>query len=138
MNSDAGDAISYRMTTAPAPSDQPGRGAAFAVYVLYLLSIPSAAVFALIGVIVALAAKDGASPFARAHLDEQIRIWFVAFWWAVALALLWLVGAVLVVAFGLGLLVWWLIGVIALIVMIWFTVKSFFGLLKLLDGRPPR
>jgi hypothetical protein len=29
-------------------------------------------------------------------------------------------------------------GLLSLILFIWFTVKSFFGLLKLLDGRPAR
>ncbi len=49
-----------RMSTTPvSPAAQDGRGAALAVYVLYLLSIPSAAIFALIGVIVALMIGGG-------------------------------------------------------------------------------
>lgn len=107
------------------------------VYGLYLLSIPSAAVFALVGVILALVARDGAGPLARAHLDDQVRFWFVAFWWGVAIAVLGLVGWVLtVVLIGFPILL--LVGALALIVGIWFTIKSFLGLLKLLDGRPPR
>lgn len=124
--------------TMPASAPEPGRSTAFIVYVLYLLSIPSAAIFALVGVIVALMGRDGAGPIARSHLDDQIRIWFIAFWWAVGLAIAWVIGAVLVLAFGLGLLVWWLIGIVAVVVMLWFTVKSLLGLLALLDNRPAR
>jgi len=104
------------------------------VYGLYLLSIPSFALFALLGVIVALSARDGASAFARSHLNDQIRIWFVAFWWGVVLAIAtvfgWMLTPILI-----GFPILWIIGLIALIVMIWFTVKSLFGLLALLDGR---
>lgn len=104
------------------------------VYGLYLLSIPSFALFALLGVIVALSARDGASAFARSHLNDQIRIWFVAFWWGVVLAIATVFGWVLTPIL-IGFPILWIIGVIALIVMIWFTIKSFFGLLALLDGR---
>ena len=57
------------MSTAPLPQTEPGRTSAFIVYGLYLLSIPSFAVFALLGVIVALAGRDGAGPLARVPSD---------------------------------------------------------------------
>jgi uncharacterized membrane protein len=123
------------MTNTTLPPDDAGRGSALLVYVLFLLSIPSAAVFALLGVIVALASKDGAGPLARSHLDDQVRIWFVAFWWTIGIALIWLIGAVLsFVLIGIPILL--IAGLLFLILYIWFTVKSFFGLLALLDGRP--
>jgi uncharacterized membrane protein len=123
------------MTNTTLPPNDAGRGSALLVYVLYLLSIPSAAVFALLGVIVALASKDGAGPLARSHLDDQVRIWFVAFWWTIGIALIWLLGAVLsFVLIGIPILL--IAGLLFLILYIWFTVKSFFGLLALLDGRP--
>jgi uncharacterized membrane protein len=123
------------MTNTTLPPDDAGRGSALLVYVLFLLSIPSAAVFALLGVIVALMAKDGAGPLARSHLDDQVRIWFVAFWWTIGIALIWLIGAVLsFVLIGIPILL--IAGLLFLILYIWFTVKSFFGLLALLDGRP--
>ena len=76
------------MSTTPLPAAAAGPlDRRSLVYVLYLLSIPSFAMFALLGVIVALAARDGASPLARSHLDDQIRIWFVAFWWTIGLAI---------------------------------------------------
>ncbi len=112
-----------------------GRGAAFVVYALYLLSIPSAAIFALIGVIVALASRDGAGPLAHSHLDDQVRVWFIAFWWAIGLAILALVGFILSVVL-IGIPILWLVGILGLGVMIWFTVKALLGLLALMDGRP--
>jgi uncharacterized membrane protein len=115
---------------------QPGRVSALIVYVLYLLSIPSFAIFALIGVILALVARAEAGPFARAHLDDQVRIWFIAFWWAVGLAILTVIGAILSFVL-IGFPILWLAGLAGLIVMIWFTVKSLLGLLALVDGRTP-
>ena len=121
----------------PSSASEPGRGAAFIVYVLYLLSIPSFAVLALIGVIVALSGRDGAGPLARAHLDDQVRFWFTAFWWAIGIAIATLFGWVLTVVL-VGFPILFLAWAAALIVGIWFTVKSLLGLLKLLDNRPPR
>lgn len=112
-----------------------GRGAAFVVYALYLLSIPSAAIFALIGFIVALASRDGAGPLARSHLDYAVHIWFTAFWWVIGVAVLGGVGVVLSVVL-IGIPIIWLAGLIGLGVMIWFTVKALLGLLALMDGRP--
>lgn len=124
------------MTETPLPSsDTRGRGAAMAVYVLYILSIPSAAVFALIGVIIALVAKDDAGPLAKSHLRDQARIWFVAYWWAIGLALVALAGWLLTLVL-VGFAVLWVVGVIGFIVAAWFTIKSIFGLLALLDNRP--
>ena len=117
------------------PASEPGRGAAFLVYGLYLLSIPSAAIFALIGVIVALSSRDGAGPLARSHLDDQIRIWMIAFWWGVALVIAAMVGALLAVIL-IGFPILWLVGVLGFLVMVWFTIKSALGLLALLDERP--
>ncbi len=123
------------MTNVPLPAAQPGRSTAMIVYVLYLLSIPSLAVFALIGFVLALMGRGDAGPFARSHLDDQVRIWWIAFWWAVAIAIAYGIGFLLtVVLIGFPILALTWLG--ALIVMLWFTVKSLLGLLALLDGRP--
>jgi uncharacterized membrane protein len=111
-----------------------GRGAAMATYILYLLSIPSAGLFALVGVIVAYVSRDGAGPLARSHLDDAIRIWWVAFMWGVALVIAYVIGGLLTVVL-IGFPILWLAGIVGLIVMIWFTVKSLLGLLALLDAR---
>lgn len=123
------------MSTTSLPQSEPGRTSAFLVYVLFLLSIPSAAIFALLGVIVALAARDGAGPLARSHLDYQIRIWFTAFWWTIGLALLAGLGAITAWVFGLGFLLMGAAAIGAFILYLWFTVVSFFGLLAFLDNR---
>lgn len=113
-----------------------GRTAALAVWALYLLSIPSFAAFALVGVIVAYASRSGATGLARAHMEDQIRIFWIAFWWAVGLAVLSVVAwALTVVLIGFALL--WILGAIGFVVMIWFTIKSLFGLIRLLDNRAP-
>jgi len=122
------------MSTTPLPAPEPGRSSAFIVYVLYLLSIPSAAIFALLGVIVALAGRDGSGPLARSHLEYQTRIWFTAFWWTIALAILAIVGWITFIIGGFVLV--WLAGLGALVLYLWFTVVSLFGLLALLDNRP--
>lgn len=112
-----------------------GRGAAFVVYVLYLLSIPSLAVFALIGLLVALFSRGGAGPLARSHLNDQIRVWFIAFWWEIGLALLALVGVILSLVL-IGIPILWLAAGLGFCVMVWFTIKALLGLLALMDGRP--
>lgn len=123
------------MSTTPLPPAQPGRSAAFIVYVLYLLSIPSFALLALVGVILAIVSRAEASPFARTHLDDQIRVWFIAFWWGVALAILAMIGGLLTIVL-VGFPILWIVGILGLGIMIWFTIKSLLGLLALLDGRP--
>ncbi len=123
------------MSNTPLPVPEPGRSSAFIVYVLYLLSIPSAAIFALFGVIVALAARDGAGPLARSHLDYQIRTWFTAFWWTIGLAILAILGW-LTAIIGIGFLLLWAAGLGAVVLYLWFTVVSLFGLLALIDNRP--
>ena len=53
----------------------------------------------------------------------------IAFWWAIGIALTWAVGALLsVVLIGIPILA--IAGILSLILFIWFTVKSFFGLLS--------
>lgn len=123
------------MTTSPVPSDLAGRNAAFIVYTLYLLSIPSAGAFALLGVIVALVSRDGAAPLARSHLDDQVGVWFTAFWWAVGLIIVTIVGWLLAPIL-IGIPILWLAWVGGLLIGLWFTVKSILGLLALLDYRP--
>jgi len=123
-------------TTTPPPSiNEPGRVSALVVYILYLLSIPSFAIFALAGVILAVVARQDAGPFARSHLNDQVRIWWVAFMWGIAIALGAIIGTLLTVVL-IGFPILWIVGIVALIVMLWFTIKSFLGLLALLDGRP--
>ena len=112
------------------------RPAAMAAYVLYLLSIPSLAIFAPIGAVVAWLNRDEATGLLRTHFDAQIRLFSIAFAWGVALFLLSIPATVLTLAL-IGFPILWAIGVAGFVVMIWFTVKSLFGFLRLLDGQPP-
>ena len=59
----------------------------------------------------------------------------VAFWWAVGLAILAVLGVMLSVVL-IGIPILWLVAILGFCVMIWFTVKALIGLLALLDGRP--
>jgi uncharacterized membrane protein len=124
-----------QMSDTSISSNDAGRMTAMAAYILYLLSIPSAGVFALIGVIVAYVGRDGAGPLARSHLNEAIRIWWVAFGWGVACVLGYVIGGLLTIVL-IGFPIIWLFMVIGFIVAVWFTIKSLLGLLALLDGRP--
>ena len=116
--------------------DDEGRTPALVVWGLYLLLIPSAAVFALVGVIVAYFSRDEAGTLAYAHFQDQVRLFWIAFAWGVVLFIAsipaWLLTIVLI---GFPLL--WLIGLIGFVVMVWFTVRSLIGLLRLLDRRAP-
>lgn len=122
-------------TTRSSPMEA-GRGAAFIVYALYLLSIPSFAAFAVVGVIVAYVARDGAGPNALAHLNDQIRLFWIWAMWTLAILIASLIAwALTIVLIGFPLL--WLLGAIGFVVLVWFTVKSIFGLVRLIDMRGP-
>lgn len=114
-----------------------GRPAAAIVWLLYILSIPSAGALVIVGLIVAYASRSQASGWPRTHFDAQIRLFWVAFWWAVGLAILTGIGVVLsLIIIGIPLL--WLAAVAGFIVMVWFTVVSVLGLIAVAQGRPTR
>ena len=112
-----------------------GRGTAFVVYVLYLMSIPSAGILALLGLIVAYVGRAEANGVARSHIEDQIRVWWTAFWWAVAIWVMYVIGTALAIVL-IGIPILMLAWLASLIIFIWFTVKGIFGLIALLDGRP--
>ena len=126
------------------PSDQPrlgaheaeGKVAALAAWALYILSIPSANLLVLVGLVVAYAARSNAVGIPRAHIEAQIDLFWSMVWWHVACWVLIAISAVLsVVLIGipflmLFLLIWFLLSV-------WFTVKSVLGLLQLLGDKAP-
>ena len=117
------------------PADD-GRMAAIATWALYILSIPSFAVLVLIGLVIAYAARGSASGVARQHLDAQIRLFWSTFMWTIIFSVLWLVSLLLsTIVIGIPFLfVFW--GALFLL-MVWFTVKSIFGLIALLGDRAP-
>lgn len=119
--------------TRPWASSQGGL-AALAVYALYLLSIPSAGVLALIGVIVAYAARGEATGVARTHIEDQIRVWWIAFMWGAGILIASVIGWLLAVVL-IGFPILWIAAGLGFIVMVWFTVKSVLGLIALLQWR---
>jgi len=130
------------MTSTP-PRDEPvfraggdGRMAALIAWVLFILSIPSANILVLVGLVVSYAGRSSATGLALEHLNAQIRLFWSVFWWTIAcwiaiaisaLASIILIGIPFLLLFGL---LWFLISV-------WFTVKSIFGLINLMGDRAP-
>ena len=113
-----------------------GKVAAVIAWALYILSIPSFAVLVLIGLVVAYAARGNASGLALQHIDAQIRLFWSTFMWTIIFSVLWLVSLLLsTIVIGIPFLfVFW--GALFLL-MVWFTVKSIFGLINLLADRTP-
>lgn len=113
-----------------------GKPAAAIAWGLYLLSIPSANLLVIVGLIVAYAGRDGATGVAREHIEAQIRLFWSTVWWTIGLWVGIAVGVVLTVIF-IGLLFVLIFGAALLILHIWFTVKSALGLIALVQDRPP-
>lgn len=120
----------------PEQTDPTNKVAALAAWALYILSIPSANVLVLVGLVIAYAARNSAVGLARRHIEAQISLFWSVFWWTVAAWIAIFVSALLsLVLIGipfllLFLLLWFLISV-------WFTVKSVLGLINLLQDREP-
>jgi uncharacterized membrane protein len=92
------------------------------VYALQVLSV-FVGITAIVGVIINYVKReDAAGTLYESHFDWQIR----TFWWG----LVWtVIGFVLLFAFGLGLLVWFVAG-------IWALYRVIKGFLKLNDNQP--
>ena len=92
------------------------------VYALQVLSV-FVGITAIVGVIINYVKReDAAGTVYESHFDWQIR----TFWWG----LVWsVVGFILLFAFGLGLLVWFVAG-------IWALYRVIKGFLKLNDNQP--
>lgn len=121
------------MSTAVDGSER-GRLPGLVAWGLYILSIPSLAVLAPVGALVAWFNRD-ADPVVRTHVRSQLRLFAIAVVWGVALFLL-SIPATLLTLVLIGFPLLWLIWLAGFLVMVWFTVKSVLGLLRLLDGRP--
>lgn len=112
-----------------------GKPAAFITWGLYILSIPSAALLAPVGLIVAYAARGSATGIARQHLDAAISLFWSVFWWTI------LAGALIVVSV---LLSWLILPIILIFILwgvliligVWFTIKSILSAINLLSDKP--
>ena len=110
-----------------------GKPAALIAWGLYILSIPSANILVLVGVLVAYAGRGSATGVARAHIEEQLRLFWSVVWWTVGLWILAIVSFLTVILIPVGLIC--LLGLF--ILHLWFTIKSILGLLNLMSDRNP-
>lgn len=126
------------MTTQPnftSGQEPEGKVGALIAWALFLLSIPSANVLVLVGLVVSYVTRNTAVGVARQHIEAQITLFWSVFWWTIAAWVAIIVSAIAsVVLVGipfliLSLLIWFLISV-------WFTVKSALGLINLLQNKP--
>lgn len=118
-----------------------GRPAALIAWGLYILSLPSANLLVIVGLVVAYAGRGASDGISRAHINAQIRLFWSVFWWTI---LLWLAIGVSVVStlaappMGLFLIPLALIlGLCLLLLTVWFTIRSILGLINLLGGKAP-
>ena len=118
-----------------------GRPAALIAWGLYILSLPSANLLVVVGLVVAYAGRGGSDGLSRAHIDAQIGLFWSVFWWTI---LLWIGIGICVVAFlaapAMGVIlipVGLLLGLGLLFLTVWFTIKSLIGLFNLLGDRVP-
>lgn len=126
------------MTNEPnfiAGRESEGKVGALIAWALFILSIPSANLLVLVGLVVSYVSRGTATGVARQHIDAQIALFWSVFWWTIAawvgivisaFASLVLIGIPFLLLF---LLAWFLLSV-------WFTIKSVIGLLNLLNNKP--
>ena len=124
---------SYRADTA---NGSEGKVAALVAWVLFLLSLPSANILVLVGLVVAYAGRAHATGIGRAHIEAQIELFWSVFWWTIACWIAIAVSAVASLAL-IGIPFLLLFGILWFVITIWFTVKSVFGLLRLLQDKAP-
>jgi uncharacterized membrane protein len=112
-----------------------GKPAALIAWGLYILSIPSANILVLVGLVVAYAARGSATGVARQHMDAQIALFWSVFWWTIALWVLIAISmAASIVLIGIPfLLLFWAMW---FLLSVWFTLKSVIGVVNLLSDKP--
>lgn len=104
------------------------------VYALYLLGLING-LTALIGLIIAYANRDSASPRAQSHYAFQIRtFWIGIVAWAAAFVLLFWGIPLSFILIGIPLVV--LAGLLIAATHIWFAVRCIVGLMHLSRGEP--
>ena len=115
--------------------DAEGKPAALVAWGLYILSIPSANVLVLVGLVIAYAARGSATGVARQHMDAQIALFWSVFWWTIALWIL-IAVSLLASAILIGLPFLLLFWALWFLLSVWFTVKSILGILNLMSDKP--
>ena len=132
------------MTSTP-PDNEPrfrsghpeeGKVGALIAWALYILSIPSANILVLVGLVVAYAARGSASGLPLEHLNAQIRLFWSVFWWSV-IAIAGVLISIPLMVVGIGFITIIVFGLAWFVISVWFTVKCIFGLIALLGDRAP-
>lgn len=105
------------------------------VYGLYLLSLPSAWVAVLVGLVLAYANREHAGPRMASHYQFLIQTFWKSIWWAVIGVVLCIVGGIFsVLLIGIPVLI---AGALILAgVHIWFYVRIGVGLIYLAQDEP--
>ncbi|MDO9588671.1 MAG: hypothetical protein Q8R45_15630 [Brevundimonas sp.] len=118
-----------------------GRPAALIAWSLYILSLPSANLLVIAGLIVAYAGRGGSDGLSRAHIDAQIGLFWSVFWWTIALWFMigaCVIGTAITPPMGIVLIPLALVlGLALLFLTVWFTIKSIIGLVNLMGGKAP-
>lgn len=126
------DASQPRLTSG---AEAEGKPAAFITWGLYILSIPSANLLVIVGLVVAYAARASATGVPRQHLDVAIALFWSVFWWTIALWVLIVIsGLASIVIIGIPFLLLFL--ALWFLLSVWFTVKSILGLINLVSDKP--
>jgi uncharacterized membrane protein len=107
----------------PAIVGDEGKTGSLVVYLLYLLSIPSVGLFALIGLVVAYALRSQAQGVVRSHIERQIRIGWAWVWWHIAIAVAIVIGIPLMLVL-IGFVIVWAAGIVAVLINVWLAVVS--------------
>ena len=125
------------MTTPNFTSGQEAEGKvpALIAWALFILSIPSANLLVLVGLVVSYVTRGTATGVARQHIDAQIALFWSVFWWTIA-AWVGVFVSIPLMALGIGFVTIFVFGLALLVLSIWFTVKSVIGLLNLLNDKP--
>lgn len=116
--------------------EEEGKVAAVIGWAMFILSIPSAWILVLVGLVVAYAGRSSATGLARAHIDAQIALFWSVFLWG-AIAIVGVLVSIPLMVVGIGFLTIILFGIMWFLISVWFTVKSVLGLLNLLGDRAP-
>ena len=125
------------MTTPNFTSGQEAEGKvpALIAWGLFILSIPSANLLVLVGLIVSYVSRGTATGVPRQHIDAQIRLFWSVFWWTIA-GWVGIAISIPLALIGIGVITGLAFGLALLVLHIWFTVKSVLGLIQLLQDRP--
>lgn len=113
-----------------------GKPAAIIAWALYILSIPSANLLVIVGLIVAYAGRGSATGLARQHIEAQIALFWSVFWWTLGL---WIVVGISILLSAILIGIPFLLLALALLFLLhlWFTVKAILGLLNLIGDKAP-